>query len=61
MRDQNNLSRAETPLYKGISSDDVRDGGVFRYSFDIFQSPGFCIQTVTDIPVRFLKARLKVL
>ena len=28
-RDKNNLSHAETPIYKGISSDDGRDGDVF--------------------------------
>jgi hypothetical protein len=29
VRDKKNLSRAETPIYKGISSDDGRDGDVF--------------------------------
>ena len=29
MSDNNDLSRAESPLYKGNSSDDVRDGDVF--------------------------------
>lgn len=27
--DNNDLSRAESPLYKGNSSDDVRDGDIF--------------------------------
>ena len=29
VRDKKNLSRAETPIYKGISSDDGRDGDIF--------------------------------
>jgi hypothetical protein len=29
-RDKNNLHRAESPLYKGDSSDDGRDGDIFR-------------------------------
>ena len=28
-RDENNLSRAETPFYKGDSSDDGRDEAIF--------------------------------
>jgi hypothetical protein len=31
-RDKNNLHRAELPLYKGDSSDDGRDGEIFRLS-----------------------------
>ena len=29
MRDKNYLSHAESPLNKGVSEDDVRDGGFF--------------------------------
>jgi hypothetical protein len=29
-RDKNNLHRAESPFYKGDSSDDGRDGDIFR-------------------------------
>ena len=31
-RDKNNLSRAKTPIYKGISEDDGRDGGIFMHA-----------------------------
>ena len=31
-RDENNPSRAEPPLYKGISSDDGRDGAIIALS-----------------------------
>jgi hypothetical protein len=34
-RDKNNLFRAGTPFYKGNSSDDGRDGEIFRLSLKI--------------------------